>query len=33
MFANIVAVGADALQPRNVSCGSLLVDGMTVAGN
>lgn len=32
MFAGIDAVGADAVRPGNVHCGSLLIDGMTVAG-
>ena len=33
MFANLRAVGADAREETNVRCGSLLVDGMTVAGS
>ena len=32
MFAGIRAVGADVEREANVRCGSLLVDGMTVAG-
>lgn len=32
MFAGLRAVGADAERETNVRCGSLLVDGMTVAG-
>jgi PmbA protein len=33
MFAGLRAVGADARPETNVQCGSLLVDGMTVAGS
>ena len=32
MFAGLRAVGADAEGERNIHCGSLLVDGTTVAG-
>jgi PmbA protein len=32
LFAGIDAVGSDAVRPGNVHCGSLLIDGMTVAG-
>jgi PmbA protein len=33
MFADLDAVGADAHRPGNIRCGSLLFDGMTVAGD
>ena len=32
MFRNIVAVGSDVLVQGSRQCGSILVDGMTVAG-
>jgi PmbA protein len=33
MFANITAVGDDVDRRGNLQCGSLLVDGMTIAGS
>ena len=33
MFRNIVAIGADVVVRSGRSCGSILVDGMTVAGD
>jgi PmbA protein len=33
MFRNIVAIGSDVLVRSGRSCGSILVDGMTVAGD
>jgi PmbA protein len=33
MFAELDAIGADADRPGNVRCGTLLVNGMTVAGS
>jgi PmbA protein len=33
MFTDLRAVGADAIRPGNIHCGSLLIDGMTIAGN
>ena len=33
MFRNIVAVGNDVLQRGSRECGSILIEGMTVAGN
>ncbi len=32
MFAAIRAIGDDVRRPANVSCGSLLIDGMTLSG-
>jgi PmbA protein len=33
MFRNIVAVGSDVLVQGSRQCGSILVEGMTVAGS
>jgi PmbA protein len=33
MFRNIVAVGSDMLVRGSRQCGSLLVEGMTIAGD
>lgn len=33
MFADLRTVADDAIRPGNIRCGSLLIDGMTVAGN
>ncbi|HET7198112.1 MAG TPA: metalloprotease PmbA, partial [Burkholderiales bacterium] len=33
MFRNVVAIGSDVLVRSGRSCGSILVEGMTVAGN
>jgi PmbA protein len=33
MFRNIVAIGSDTLTRGSRTCGSILIDGMTVAGN
>lgn len=33
MFEGLRTVADDAVRPANIRCGSLLVDGMTVAGN
>ena len=33
MYKNIVAIGADECIRGNKSCGSILIDKMTVAGN
>jgi PmbA protein len=33
MFRSIVAVGSDALTRGSRTTGSILIDGMTIAGN
>ena len=33
MFANITAVGDDVDRRGNLQCGSMLLDGMTIAGS
>ena len=33
MFRSVVAVGKDALTRGSRTCGSILVEGMTIAGN
>ena len=33
MFRNIVAVGGDVLTRGSRTCGSILVDGMTIGGS
>jgi PmbA protein len=33
MFRSIVAIGSDALTRGSRTCGSILIDGMTIAGN
>ena len=32
MFQSIVAIGSDVDTKRNIRCGSILVEGLTVAG-
>jgi PmbA protein len=33
MFRSIAAIGSDALTRGSRTCGSILVEGMTIAGN
>jgi PmbA protein len=33
MFRSIVAIGSDTLTRGSRTCGSILIDGMTIAGN
>ena len=33
IFKNLAAVGLDVDTRRNIRCGSVLVDGLTVAGD
>jgi PmbA protein len=33
MFRSIAAIGSDALTRGSRTCGSILIDGMTIAGN
>jgi PmbA protein len=33
MFRSVVAIGSDALTRGSRTCGSILIEGMTIAGN